>query len=153
MPKLRILAPSDRYQISYDVFPLGIASEDYNYEITITFNPQLYTVGSATDEGLETVETSLIRWLEDNVNITQVTLVLEYQKNRYPHLHICVSSSERLDISFRQQILKGLVRIAGRSTFKPVIDVYKFEEYMMKDLKHNFELTGTIHYKVYTLED
>lgn len=152
MPKLTLLAPSDNYIFYEDSFPLGINASEHNYEITITFNPQLYTVKSACDEGLKTVEDSLIRWLSDKLCISQVTLVLEYQKNRFPHLHCNVSSDDRLDISFRQSVLKGLTRIAGRSTFKPTIDVYKYESYLMKDLQHNFDLTSKLHYSVYTLE-
>lgn len=132
-------------------FPFGIQAAEYNYEITVTFNPQLYTVTSASSEGLEVVEHSLIKWLSDKDGVEQVTMVLEYQKNRYPHYHINVSSSEMLDISFRQQVLKGLIRIAGRSTFKPTIDSDKFEEYMMKDLQSNYDLTQRYHYKIYTI--
>lgn len=127
--------------------PCG-SGASYNYECTVTFNPTLYTVGSAYNDGLPLVKESLRRWLEPT-DADFIVVATEYQKNHMAHLHCLIGSENPLPITICANIVKGLQRIAGRSTFKPVIDLLKFEEYLQKDLLANYERSGICHYNVY----
>lgn len=122
--------------------------ENYNYECTVTFNPTLYTVASAYNEGLKLVEEEMIKWLEPTTT-EQVIFVTEYQKSSMAHYHILISSTEQLPITLRANIVKGLQRIAGRSTFKAVIDLPAFLFYLEKDLEKNFNKSNIPHLKTY----
>lgn len=132
-----------------DQLPLGFS--ELNYEITVTYNPQLYTVIAAC-EALESTMDTINQWLvKEFENLESVSYVVEYQRNRYPHLHACVSSTRALDVSRRANIIKGIQRMFGRCTFKPVIDADKYYEYMCKDLYNNYLLTNKKHYYQFIL--
>ena len=125
-----------------------LTDSPFNYECTITFNPTLYTVSSAYNEGVKSVEEALVKWLEPTTT-EYLLMVMEYQKSHMVHLHCLISSTHDLPISLRANILKGLQRIAGRSTFKPVIDLQKYLFYVSKDLELNFVKSNIPHYKIY----
>lgn len=150
MPLSLLTADSEHYSSAPHQFPIGIEADRFNYELTITFNPQLYTIRSALD-GSDAIIQQVVDWISPSGsnNIQLITVVTEYQRNRFPHFHIAISSNDELSIAFRQRVLKGIVRIAGRSTFKPTIDVDAFEDYLCKDLQRNFDLTQRIHWEQY----
>lgn len=127
--------------------PVG-SGNAYNYECTITFNPTLYTVASAYNDGLPLVKEKLCEWLAPTT-VDYLCIVTEYQKGNMAHLHCLIGTETKLEITFCANLVKGLQRIAGRSTFKPVIDVPSYEQYMSKDLESNFLKSDICHYEVY----
>lgn len=122
---------------------------DYNYEVTITFNPRLYnrvTEFTALPNLVETLNT----WLADSpFQISSTTFVMEYTKAKRLHLHINVSSDEPISPTFRGGCIKGLEREYGRSTFNDVADRDKWYEYLNKDLQKNYDDKGFVHYEQY----
>lgn len=119
-----------------------------NYEITTTFNPQLWTIGEAFNRGLEEVVTSIVRWCKEQ-GCDDLFIALEYQKNMMPHLHCCASFDQPLSGGAKFDIQKGLTRICGRTTFRSVVDNAKWEDYLKKDLEVNFLKHNFIHYKYF----
>lgn len=119
-----------------------------SYECTVTFNPTVYTRGSAYYEGVPLFERELIKWLKP-FNIEGVWIVVEYTKAHFPHCHACIQTSDRINPEIRNGIVKGLQRMFGRSTFKQVADINSYEEYMQKDLLVNYEKSGSTHYCYY----
>lgn len=123
-------------------------NEDNLYECTITFNPTLYTVASVWNDGLLLVESEMIKWLEPTT-VDYVCFVIEYQKNHMAHLHLLINATEKLPISLCANVVKGLQRIAGRSTFKPVINGGSYMTYISKDLESNYTKSKIPHFKIY----
>lgn len=119
-----------------------------SYEITVTFNPQIWTRGSAYYEGIPQFEKELLKWLKP-LPIDGVWIVVEYTKAHFPHLHCCVQSTESIPSDIRSGVVKGIQRLFGRATFKSVADLNAYEEYMQKDLAKNFDKTGSSHYVHY----
>lgn len=119
-----------------------------HYECTITFNPTLYTVASAYNDGLKLVESEILKWLEPTT-VDYITFVVEYQKTHMVHYHLLISSPVLLPINLRANIIKGLQRIAGRSTFKPVINYDSYITYLEKDLELNYKKCNLSHLKTY----
>lgn len=148
------------HNISRPIMPLGIfetecftqipffTEMENPYECTITFNPTLYTVSSAWNEGLPLIYSEMIKWCEPT-SIDYICFVLEYQKNKMVHLHLLISAEDKLPISFCSNVVKGLQRIAGRSTFKPVIDKESYITYISKDLATNYDKSNICHFKIY----
>lgn len=121
---------------------------NYFYECTITFNPTLYTVASAYNDGLKLVEAEVLKWLEPT-SVEYIAFVIEYQKSHMVHYHLLISSTDPLPITLRANVLKGLQRVSGRSTFKPVIDLPSYITYLEKDLETNYKKSNLPHLKIY----
>lgn len=121
---------------------------EHQYESTITFNPQLYTVASAWNDGVPLVETEMLKWLEPT-DVDYVCFVIEYQKSHMAHLHMLIASPEKLPVTLCANVVKGLQRIAGRATFKPLINKGAYHQYISKDLEANFNKSQICHFKIY----
>lgn len=137
--------------------PLDLFSDynvlgSYNYEVTVTLNPMLYTRISGDEVGTKILE-SLQSWLVPTYNhnpyrVQGITIVKEYTKSKMPHFHCCVASMEEIDAGLRSNCIKGLQRLYGRSTFKEVLDDNAYLDYMAKDLEKNLKEKGFSHYVI-----
>jgi hypothetical protein len=117
---------------------------NYHYELTLTFNPQLYTKVSADKEIPHIIEYLKIIFEQNPIEIFIV--VKEYTKIGFPHLHLYISSSTELSCELRSNILKALQRKYGRTSFKDVLDVDAYETYLSKTLHENYVKRGTRHF-------
>lgn len=123
---------------------------EYNYEITVTLNPMLYTRISGDAVG-EKLLANLQSWLIPSTDynpytVLSISIVKEYTKSKMPHFHCNVAADREIDASFRSNVVKGLQRVYGRSTFKDVVDPNAYLEYMCKDLKKNKDEKGFSHF-------
>lgn len=150
MPKWKnIIAPLEAFS-DYNVLSCE------NYEITVTLNPMLYTRISGDGCG-EQILASLQSWLVPTPDhnpycVNAITVVKEYTKSQMPHYHCCVASTYEIDTTFRGNVIKGLQRIYGRSTFKPVLDDNAYLDYMNKDLEKNQTSKGFSHFVISKFE-
>jgi len=123
----------------------------YHYEITTTVNPNIYNLTQASFEQAEhTFYDRLFYYIAfHKIKVDQLTVVREYQKNRFPHWHCLLSSPNEINPKIRQSVLGGFQQNVGKTSFKQVADLYKFEDYLQKDLKSNYEKHNLRHYKIF----
>lgn len=123
---------------------------EHNYEITVTLNPMIFTRisgDSAGDKLLHNLQNWLIPSHDYNpYDIKAISIVKEYTKSKMPHFHCNIASEQEIDSAFRSNVIKGLQRIFGRSTFKDVLDSKSYLQYMCKDLEKNKTEKGFSHY-------
>lgn len=129
-------------------FDIGLDSECFNYELTVTYDPKIFSVTEAWNSRFKFVD-ELIKWCEPLEEIQTVHIIMEYQKTQMLHFHCNISTSVELTPVFRKGVIGGCVRLAGRSEFKPVHSVPDYEEYLQKDLKRNFDRSQEPHYLIY----
>lgn len=129
-------------------FDIGFDETLFSYEITCTFNPQIYTRGSAYYEGVPLFEKELLKWMTP-LHVEYIWIVIEYTKAHYPHVHACIQTKDAIPSEIRSGVVKGLQRLFGRSTFKQVADLNAYEEYMQKDLEKNYDKSQLQHYVFY----
>lgn len=122
---------------------------EFNYEMTITFNPRLYNRMTEFKAGPQLIQ-QINDWMaEAPYDITMTTFVMEYTASNRLHFHINISSIEPLPTLFRGGCLKGIERMFGRATFNDVADNDKWYEYLHKSLQTNYDTHGFIHYEQY----
>jgi len=117
---------------------------NYHYELTLTFNPQLFNKVSAD----QTIP-SIIEYLQlifDNNQVEILIVVKEYTKIGFPHLHLYISSQHPLSCELRGNVIKALQRKYGRTSFKDVLDVDAYETYLSKSLHENYVKRGSRHF-------
>lgn len=122
------------------------------YEITITYNPTLHSRASEF-QNRHKVPLYLNGILETLPFDTFVSYVMEYTKSKRLHWHICVSSNDEIPVEWRGNVVRGLVRQFGRSTFSDVANIDSFSEYIQKDLATNFEEKGFCHYEQFFISE
>lgn len=119
------------------------AHHDYNcYELTMTFNPQLWNKIDAFNNGIRSFYNHIVEWLNPHIIVGDVMGVVEFQKSGMPHLHLCILSVNELSVDFRFGVIKAINRLFGRASFKRVIDTSAYYEYMSKDLETNYKKLG-----------
>jgi hypothetical protein len=149
------LTEIDYNSLSKIQFPMGISNAENTYEMTITFDTKKHTIRDAYKWCNEEASELIIEWLTlgrrntPKLNISSLHIVMEYQRNFYPHLHIAIASEDPIPSRVRSDIIKGMEREAGRTTFKSTIDVLAFEEYLQKDLRINYERSGIRHFRIF----
>lgn len=147
----------------YMYLPFGVGNCDFSYELTLTFDPNSTTVGEVYNSGIGQVIDYLCKVFSNefdrrinpdkkamNQSVEIIQGVIEYQKNFFPHIHLCIESSEELTIPYRRDIIQSLTRQFGRTSFKPVHDLEKYQDYMQKDLVKNTEKSGDSHVIVFS---
>lgn len=126
-------------------FQINEFYNDFNYELTQTFNPMLYNRVSAHNIIPEFIS-NLTRYLDNLGTVETFTVVLEYTKARMPHLHCCINSTQPIDTTFRNNVIKAFQRMYGRLTFKDVLDIDSYNLYLQKELETNYKVAFQIHY-------
>jgi len=154
MPSKQELVKDEKYNYSDDHIECWVDGE-YNYELTVTINPSIYPITRAAFEEAEfTFKERLFYYLKHHkLIIDSVTIVKEYQKNRYPHWHCLISADEKIEPRIRQSMIGGFNQNVGKTSFKPVANLYAFQGYLQKDLGLNHSKHGFKHYVQYVLED
>lgn len=133
----------DKDYLTPTSFPF-INTEGSNYEMTITFNPQLYTRQSAEVEVDNVID--YIKNIFDISGVEYIHIVKEYTKSNIPHLHLHINTDSSLTPTFRANVIKAIQRQFGRASFKDVINIEAYESYMNKSLLDNTIKRGTRHY-------
>jgi len=129
------------------------SDSEFNYELTTTINPNIYTL---TQDSFEQAESTFYERLKyylteyHKLDIEQLTVVKEYQKNRYPHWHCLIQSNDEIPAKMRQSILGGLNQNIGKTSFKQVANLGAFQDYLCKDLDNNFKKYNMTHYRIFT---
>lgn len=130
-----------------------LSKQQYLYECTITYDTRkIWDTASLWEEGLDLSIEKVADWLYflDNkhscFNVKQIAVVIEYQKNKNPHLHMRIASKVKIGAEKRSAIVQGLFRLFGRSTFMPVRDDDLFRAYIMKDLESNYQKHKVSHW-------
>lgn len=131
------LVPQDcPYQIQME----GNGNECISYELTMTFNPQLWTLADSWCK-LQQVKQQVLQWLKPYPWIDIIHIVTEKTKRGMPHLHINITmfdTGEYLDLEPRRQITQAIQRVYGRCSFRQVADYDKWIMYLEKELYENY---------------
>lgn len=128
------------------------ADSEYSYELTTTINPSIYNL---TQDSFAQAETTfydrLKYYLVDyhKYDIEQLTVVKEYQKNRYPHWHCLIQTDVEIPPKVRQSIIGGLNQNVGKTSFKQVANLGAFQDYLCKDLESNYKKYNQRHFKLF----
>lgn len=140
-------APYDFTFLQLPEFPSDkLIDSEFVYECTVTYDKRhIWTIGSIWNEGIDLTVQKILHWTLEN-NTQQIFCVCEYQKNLTPHLHMRVVTQQPVGAEQREKIYHGLLRLFGRSTFKPVELETNFREYLQKDLMVNYTKYGFPHW-------
>lgn len=131
------------------------------YEVTVTFNPQYWTLTNALYSIPEVVADIIKPIIRANcLNQFQIAYCVEYHDNGYPHLHAQILNSIEIHPEDQRNIHQRLCRRYGKSQWYQtgledkihVNDKFpegiKWSEYIKKDIIRNQE-NGQRHYFQY----
>lgn len=126
----------------------------YNYELTTTINPNIYCLTKvACDEAESTFYEKCEDYIVKNkIDLETITIVKEYQKNRYPHWHCLLNCNTEIPPKIRQSFIGGMNQNVGKTSFKNVADLGAFQQYLSKELESNYEKTKEKHYEIINYE-
>lgn len=132
--------------LSKDYMPRDCQSYPYNYENTVTFDHKRHSKASAYLAERKIVQ-YLFSWIP---SLEELILVIEYQKNGFPHYHINLGCNEAFADGQSLNIIRAFERFYGMTSLKDVVNTEKWEQYLMKDVYENNErIPSCTHYNVY----
>lgn len=123
-----------------------VEKTDFEYEFTITMNPNLWCATSDYDNSLKN---EILDTFAKNDKVEFVYMVKEYQKNNAPHFHCLIQTNAELIPTYRASLMKKFTSEYGLSSFRPVRDLEKFLDYLSKDLNKNLEERHYDHISAY----
>lgn len=131
-------------------------SNEYYYEVTVTFNPQYWSLSNAM-ANIKCVVADILKPVIRDVYDFSIRYAVEYHENGMPHLHAQVSTSNELSPDIQRGIHQRLIRRYGRSQWYQTGQEDKFHDasqmlwsqYIKKDVFKNEE-NGMRHYFEYT---
>lgn len=143
----------------YTHYTLPIFNEDfllhspYIYEATITFDlRRIWSLAGIWNEGIDDAVKNTLKWLvfldnkKSSDSLKQIFAVVEYQKNKTPHIHMRIVVDEPVPCEKRAAMVAGYQRLYGRATFKDVRLEENYITYLQKDLEGNKNKYGFPHW-------
>ena len=148
-PKKELINVYEHYELcsdlSKDYMPVSVETHPHNLEVTVSFDHRRHTKATAY-----LAQEQIVRYLLSWHDIEEIILVIEYQKNGFPHYHINCGSLTAFPSGFTFDTCRAFNRFFGMTSCKPILDYSKWQDYLWKDvLQNNIDKPLCSHYNVY----